>query len=344
MKGIGPSSLFKTNSNLVVGTKRGLFSDFTSSSKRPMLTEKKRAIIIISTHGVLFVKDNAFQLKPGEAVEDYYLDNERLAENIEMFQVPENINIIKYTEVPPGLTNIISEDTVNDYTKILYGESLAQAARIEFLRKLYDANGIDFLSSEMNDFISNIVNDIKRAKKQDIKEVEGIALTNDDIEYKRNNWYYDRGYTIDRFGPGEIMANKGFTVEPNDVYGTSNAYVSSSVNWKMGQLIPPNSHVDVYNEIKSEKGMLYNGDYQYINMELLLNYLKDHSYTEVIIFDLTCAILDTADGQGTPGFPRDSRVSGFITEARKRKISGGKRRITKKPRKNKRKTRRTRLL
>jgi hypothetical protein len=137
------------------------------------------------------------------------------------------------------------------------------------------------------------------------------------------------------------MANKGFTVEPNDVYGASNKFVTSSANWMMGLLTPPNFPVNIYDQIRLEKGMLYNGAHEYINMELLLNYLKDHGYTEVILFDLTCAVLDTTDGQGEPRFPRDKRVSGFINEARKRKISGGGRgRVTKRPRKNKRKTRR----
>ena len=354
MKGIGPSSL-RSNSTVPTGTvgyKRPFIEDVMPSAKRPALPrfpqvasqkmreggEKKRAVIIVSTHGLLFVKDDAFQLRPDEAIEDYYLDNERLAENIETFPVPLGINIIKYTEIPPGLTNIISEDTVDDYTNILYGEPLAQAARIEFLRKLYDPNGIDFLSPEMDDFIAGIVSDIKVAKQVESKEIQTIAAAGD-IDYKRNYWYYDRGYTVDRFGPGEIMANKGFTVEPNDVYGASNKFVTSSANWMMGLLTPPNFPVNIYDQIRLEKGMLYNGVQEYINMELLLNYLKDHGYTEVIFFDLTCAVLDTTDGQGEPRFPRDKRVSGFINEARKRKISGGGR-VTKRPRKNKRKTRR----
>lgn len=338
MKGIGLSSL-RSNTVVPVGTKRGLFSDVTSSNKRPTLQEKKRAIIIVSTHGALFVKVDAFQLKPGEAAEDYYLDNERLAEHIETFRVPQDTNIIKYTEIPPGLTNIISGETVDDYIKILHGESLAQAARIEFLRKLYDPNSIDFLSPEMDSFIADIVNDIKTAKHEDNKSVQ-IMASNGDIEYKRNYWYYDRGYTVDRFGPGEIMANKIFTVTPNDVYGDSNKYVSSSANWKMALITPYNAPVNIYDQIQQEKGMMYNGNYEYINMELLLNYLKDRNYNEIIIFDLTCAVLDTADSGGNPQFPRDTRVSGFISEARKRKISGGKRRVTKRSRKNKRKTRR----
>lgn len=310
----------------------------TTSNKKPKLQEKKRAVIIIATHGVLFVKADAFMLKQGETAENYYLDNERLAENIETFRTPDNMNIIKYTEVPPGIINIISGGTVDDYTKILYGEELAQGAKIEFLRKLYDPNGIDFLSEDMDRFIADIVNKIKIAKEYDNKYVAKQSNGDVGIDWNRNKWYYDRGYTVYRFGPGEEMANKAFTVTPNDIYGDSNIYISSSADWKMGLLAPNGSHENIYDKIKSEKGLLYNSKYEYINMELLLKFLKDQRYNEIIIFDLTCSALDTANSEDKPAFPRNTRVSGFINAAKNRKISGGKRRYTNKKHKNKRKS------
>jgi hypothetical protein len=342
---LGGKPTFTSNSIPTVKKKHGPYVKEISSldiliSKQPVIQEKKRAVIIISTHGELFVKHDTFHLKEGESVMDHYLDNDQLAESIETFRVPKDMNIIKYTEIPPGVVNIISETVVDDYTEMLYGRDLSFAAKTDFLGKLYDPDRIDFLSPEMDKFMSGIVEKMKKKKESDTKEVAGIAPNSDDIQYKRNNWYYDRGYNVDRFGPGDVMTNKMFTVTPDDIYGESNTFLTSAINWKIGLIVPPDSHINLYDKIASEKGLLYNSKFEYVNMELLLNYLRDLKYTEVIIFDLTCAELDTSDGEGEPRFPRDTRVSGFITAARKRKISGGKKRTLRKKRKDRRKSKR----
>jgi hypothetical protein len=222
-----------------------------------------------------------------------------------IMQVPEGMRITKISAIPIGMCNVTTESNIDRLAPFITKVFQSNLTEKEKIQTVVDAMG------EMQSITSSIV------KKQ--KDVTNVQKQ----EFLR---YSHRPSSIVTYTEGQDILNKDYLRELGE--GMESPY-----DFKMTMLNVP-GNPDLLRIIATGRTIAPTRQMQHretaiINLRMIVTYLKNQGVKNIILFDLSCAVMEE-------GTPRDIRAERRGLE--KRGLNGGKKK-TKRRQSKKTKTR-----
>lgn len=202
------------------------------------------AIVSIASHGLIKLKR-----KPSYTFAD-----------VPKFTVPAGMNIIKYSEIPPGTCNMMTDDKLNEYIEYILIQEL-------------DKKNIEHAFDIVQDMVP-----IFKAKKQEI--VTGQRLRSSEKHDAQTSTYvhtYDSGYLTGLFKEGQPMLNKTYTTE---VEGRHVLY-----DWQV-VLLNAVGQPDLFKILSTRR---HHGDSGEITLKQIVMHLRENGVRNIVLFDFSCS-------------------------------------------------------
>jgi hypothetical protein len=216
--------------------------------KRENLVFPKTAIVTIASHGMIKIEK-----KSHYNVSDF-----------PSFTVPDGMQIIKYSEVPPGTCNFMTDDKLDEYVNLILEKKLD---------KLTFENAYQVMKEK-------IVPEFMELKKEIVHEqIESRTKSTTQSKYINS---HDNGYLSNMYYEGETMLNKSYTRENDEAH--------VAYDWQI-VLLNMVGQPDLINLVLIDKGIgtshhdstpvIYIGD--------IVNFLKKQGVEKIIFFDYSCS-------------------------------------------------------
>jgi len=283
----------------------------------------KTVILTMATHGSIELKHKSNTVEQKDFLYDLI--------DMPTFVVPYGMTITKYSEVPPGTCNIMTSEKIAEYIDDVIKPRLSNFPISNMRGSIqiynYAKSIVENFPTQKRELVDELLNENRRA----------ISRGEPDQDLRKFVHTYDNGYLLRQFRSGNIMLNKSYSrdnVDAHDVY-----------DWQM-QLLNVDGAPDLIREII---GRSHYGHTEPVKLEKIVNYLKDRGVRNIILLDFSCSnflnenyIEDLEeDNIGNPFDiiiqERDLRKlrNAMISEG----YFGGKRRFTRRKRRQYRKTR-----
>jgi hypothetical protein len=276
------------------------------------------AVISVATHGLIRI--------PHKKASDIYDKND-----MPMFDIPTGIAVTKYSEIPPGTCNMMTDWKLKEYIDEVVSPVINE--------KTFTQNNEEILR-----IVSNLSADFKKRKKEIVKlEVieHSTARKTGEIDGIIQKYVYteDSGYLVSQFRPGTTMLNKTYTRDNTEAHDT--------YDWQI-IVLNMTGQPDLVRELV---GSAHYGDTEYITTEMIVNFLKSKGVKHVIFLDFSCsnfvnANFDIEKDASPTSNPFDIDITNHnIVPLRREMIAnslfGGKKRKTKRTRRRNKTKKRT---
>jgi hypothetical protein len=242
------------------------------------------AILFITTHGLIIKEDEEH--------------------DVDTFIVPKGITIKRAMVSAPGECNIVSEEIVDSYVKLINSlktklMSNRETTQDDAIKKIVDTiKRTDSSNLHMRrTFTRNL---LRQKEKEELNESDEEHLEN----YQGYIRQFEKGFTIQEFNTGDQILNKKYLRE--NVESTKNDWVIKVMN------IP--GQPDLLSFLK----MQTRGGESTIRLQEIVDFLIEKGVKNIIIFDLTCSNITYPDL--TEFSKRETRST--RRSVRERKIGG----------------------
>jgi hypothetical protein len=230
-----------------------------SLSELSYQTWDKTIILFITSHGLII---------------------EEQPEKIKLFTIPDGIIIKRALISTPGECNIVGEQEVNGYVKLINSlkselTSNRETTQNEAIQKVVDTmEKIDYKESKI---IEDEIKELQsKSKKNKLSDVD-LSRLQVRTGYIHN---LNKGFNINFFGPGKQILNK--TYIRSNLESTKNDWVIKVLN------IPGQPDLLSFLKIQTRGGDTN------ITLEEIISFLKSKGVETVILFDLSCSnVADT---------------------------------------------------
>jgi len=209
------------------------------------------AVILITCHGKMKVKATNFE---------HY-----------SFHVPDNMSLTILNAVAPGICNFLESKDANDFATKL----------IKKIKE--DEEGVHLLESDPSAFVNSLINTLKEYDKNMKNDViyHNLRLKNveRDIDEEEYIHHDDKSYNIFSFASGDEVTNKE--------YSRNNSTEKNKGEWDF--------KINVMNAIGFPElieiitGRSNQDEDVIVNLEEIVNYLKEQGVKNIVFFDLTCS-------------------------------------------------------
>jgi len=242
---------------------------------------EKTAVLLITTHGW------------------YNIDSK---DKPDQFRVPDNMNIITYTNARKGECNFLKERELNQYLSyIVPSMPLLNTSDSETI-----LNTMNYLHNRFQGINEEISSNIRISSKRKHRE-----LDEDELDFIRNVQYRNGISPISVKLAGEYMNNKNYEFKILN---------GSDYDFKIIQIDNDGKIMD--NIGKNVIGLKYitrnTQREQKTNLSDIVDYLKEHEYTKVVIFDFSCEIINRNDKDVSRRTMRQVRRKNMNAGKRKR--------------------------
>jgi hypothetical protein len=204
------------------------------------------AIISIASHGLI-------QL---ERKSEYAL------EDVPKFTVPKGMQIIKYSEVPPGTCNMMTDDKLDEYIEYILSQELDK----ESMKDAFD-------------IVQDMVPTFKEKKQEIVTEQTKLKSAEKNPVSSTYVHTYDKGYLTGFFNAGDNMLNKTYSTE---VEGRHVIY-----DWQI-VLLNAIGQPDLF-KLLSPQGRRHHGESGEITLEQMVIHLSKNGVKNIVLFDFSCS-------------------------------------------------------
>jgi hypothetical protein len=172
------------------------FKSFFESRKEPKKRRERQslirypetAIISIASHGMIQLEQ-----KSSHGMED-----------IPILIVPEGLRIIKYSEIPPGTCNMMTDDKLDEYIEYI----LEQKLDIMFQQLLDSGSSEDVAFEYIFSIVKNMVPKFMEMKQEIVTEQMRLRSAEKGADVTKYIYTHDKGYLTGLFHEGDTMLNK----------------------------------------------------------------------------------------------------------------------------------------
>lgn len=213
---------------------------------RPRFIYPETAIVTIASHGLI-----KLERKPSYTLED-----------VPKFTVPSGMKIIKYSEVPPGTCNMMTDDKLDEYIEYISLQELDK----QNMRDAFD-------------IVQDMVPTFKEKKQEIVTGQIRLRSAEKDAQSTTYVHTYDTGYLTGLFNAGDTMLNKTYTTE---VEGRHVLY-----DWQI-VLLNAIGQPDLF-KLLSPEGRRHHGDSGEITLEQMVMHLRENGVRNIVLFDFSCS-------------------------------------------------------
>jgi hypothetical protein len=228
---------------------------FTNSRLEPEEREEPKgrypetAIVSVASHGLIKLERKT-EKKPAYALND-----------IPKFKVPDATTIIKYSEIPPGTCNMMTDDKLNEYVEYILAQDLESKPVSEAFEIIQDMANTGF----------------RELKKEIVSQQQNLTLVEKNPVSTQFVNTYEHGYLTRMFKHGDIMLNKSYVTE------TAGRHVVN--DWQIVLL----NYIGQPDLFQLLAGRTHHDDDRMITLEQIVLHLKENGVKNIILFDFSCS-------------------------------------------------------
>jgi len=207
------------------------------------------AIISVASHGLIKL-ERKIEKKPAYTLVD-----------IPKFEVPAGITIIKYSEIPPGTCNMMTDDKLNEYVEYILLQDLESKSVNEAFEIVQDMANTGF----------------RELKQEIVSEQQNLTLAEKNPVSSQFVNTYEHGYLTRMSKTGDIMLNKSYITE------TAGRHVVN--DWQIVLL----NYIGQPDLFQLLAGRTHHDDDRMITLEQIVLHLKEKGVKNIILFDFSCS-------------------------------------------------------
>lgn len=213
---------------------------------RPRFSYPETAIVTIASHGLI-----KLERKPSYTLAD-----------VPKFTVPAGMKIIKYSEVPPGTCNMMTDDKLDEYIEYISLQELDK----QNMRDAFD-------------IVQDMVPTFKEKKQEIVTGQIRLRSAEKDKDINTYVHSYDKGYLTGLFNAGDTMLNKTYTTEVE--------WRHVLYDWQI-VLLNAVGQPDLF-KLLSPEGRRHHGDSGHITLEQMVMHLRENGVRNIVLFDFSCS-------------------------------------------------------
>ena len=223
------------------------------------------AVISITTHGFIPVaRESKMPLESG------YMPT---------FEVPDNMTITKYSEVPPGTCNLLHDDKIAECIEIVSPDLLSDY----FKHSKYDTKKYNkSVYTKVAEWVAKFIIAKKEIVSQEHDHSWKLRRVKSDEDMKVRKQFvhtHDSGYLLHQYDESDKMLNKFYT--------RNNAEAHGPYDWKIMDLTREGSP-DLLYEMFTRRN---HGDTPNVSLEAIVKHMRfqNPNLLHIIILDFSCS-------------------------------------------------------